>query len=203
MAAATLFGATAEPIEDAEPGTHLETLPAPTPHAPESATSPSFFSTGVSLEGRPARPHTPHLALGDVAAAVELGVMAADDAGAIAEERGAPGDVLVASKWRPSAEAPASGILAYLAHRFGDDPRRLHLIVDHRRTFEIGALVYSNATKPDPARAIGVIVETAPVGGIALIAKSAFKKKNMRLIVETEAGPSPARPNDTVAEPLS
>ena len=85
----------------------------------------------------------------------------------------------------------SAGLPAFLAHRFGEAPQRVHLVVDQRRKFEIGALVYPPGPPPDPMHAVGVIVETAAVGGIALVGAVALSD---RYIVATEAGPSPARP---------
>jgi sarcosine oxidase subunit alpha len=192
VAQAALFGEPHKPVMDTEAGTDLETPDSPTPIAPIAAETPSFLSTGSSLATRTPGADTHAFSLGDVAAAVELEMIVPGDAGAIAEERGAPGGDLTASSWTPPT-APASAALPpYLAHRFGDAPERVHLIVDQHRRFAIGALVYSNATRPDPTVAIGVIIETADAGGIALIAKAALAT-NDRFIVETTAGPSPAR----------
>jgi hypothetical protein len=127
-----------------------------------------------------------------VAASVELGLIAPGDAGAIAEERGAPGGDLAASDWKPRRQPSTEVTPAYLSHRFGDDPQRVHLIVNNSRRFEIGALIYLNTTPPDPAQAIGVIVEEAAVGGVALMARSALGEGS-RFVIETYAGPSPAR----------
>jgi hypothetical protein len=80
-------------------------------------------------------------------------------------------------------------IPAWLAHRFGAAPKRLHLVVDHRRQFAVGTLVYPPGIKPEPESAIGVIVAPAEVGGIALIGASGLD----RFVLETAAGPSPAR----------
>lgn len=191
-AQAQLFGEAREAIEDSEPGTALETPDATTPHAPAAAEGLSFFSTGATLASRLPESQTHTLSLGDVAASVELGLVAPGDAGAIAEERGAPGADLVASDWRPAVPATASSELpTYLRHRFGAEPLRLHLKVDDSRAFEIGALVYRNTDPSDPARAVGVIVEAAHPGGIALVERSAAGLD--RFIVETLAGPSPAR----------
>ena len=198
-AAATLFGRSAEPIEDAEPGTHLETPEAPMAMVPTAGDVPAFFDSGRSLAMRPittARPAAAQraqaLSLADVAASLELGLIAPADAGVIAEERGAPGVDLQPSSWTPQSEAGSTDALpSYLAHRFGDKPQRRHLIVDGTRKFAVGTLVYSNAASREPEHAIGVIVEAASVGGVALIAKPALRLD--RYIVELPDGPSPAR----------
>lgn len=197
---ALLFGQNPPDIEDSEPGTALETPEAPTPVAPAAGgVLPAFLDSGRTLVPRPpegpAAAETPRaLSLGDVAALVELGQIVPGDAGAIAEERGAPGADLVASAWTPDAAAPGDGtaLPAYLVKRFGDDPHHLHLVVDGRRTFSTGALIYSATGERQPEYAIGVILAPAEPGGLALIVKSA--RKLDRFIVETGAGPSPARP---------
>lgn len=190
-AQAQLFGEAREAIEDSEPGTAFETPDAPTPHAP-AGEALSFFSSGPTLTNRLPESQAHALSLGDVAACVELGVVAPADAGAIAEERGAPGADLVASDWQPRPRETSDAELPpYLAHRFGDDPRRLHLKVDGTKVFEVGALVYRNTDPAEPARAVGVIIEVAAPGGIALVEKSATELD--RFIVETLGGPFPAR----------
>ena len=188
-AVAALFGQGAAPVEDVELGTFLETPDASFPVAPPVAGAPSFLSSGQSLAHQAADARLSNLSLGDVAASVELGVIAPADAGAVAEERGAPGPDLVASTWTPPlspAVAPA-----YLAHRFGEAPERLHLVVDDKRGFEVGALIYAAGVAPEPVAAIGAIVETASPGGIALVSRTAASEG--RFVIETAAGPVPAR----------
>lgn len=198
VAQAALFGAKREQIVDEEPGTSLETPDALTPSAPLSAELPSFLDSGRSLALRPtpvkarsapARPHA--LTLADVAASVELGLTAPADAGTIAEERGAPGADLEASAWRPAAPTAPAAEPVFLTRRFGDEPVRRQLVVDGRRKFQIGTLVYKVDATRDPEHAIGVIVEEAAIGGVALLSRSAARID--RFIVEMAAGPSPAR----------
>ena len=192
-----LFGLPAEPVEDVEIAARFETPDAPTSMA-MGPSGPAFLDSGTTLSQReddvPANPvHRGRLSLGDVAASVELARTLPADAGAIAEERGAPGADLVASDWLPPAvAAPADP--PYLAGRFGPDPQLVHLIVDGKRRFETGALVYANTAPPDPLLAAGVIVAAAPAGagGIALMSRAVLKKTD-RFIVETLRGPSPAR----------
>ncbi|MEO8756199.1 MAG: FAD-dependent oxidoreductase [Devosia sp.] len=198
-AQAALFGDPLTDVEDSETGTALETPDEPTPTSPHASALPSFLDAGRSLAVRPSAvqsgkvlPRSQAMSLADAAASVELQLIAPGDAGAIAEERGAPGADLVASDWRPSAGDVSDALPVYLTRRFGDDPQRVHLIVDNKRTFLIGALVYSNVVKPDPGNAAGVIIDAAPIGGIALMQKSALTK-TARFIVETGTGPSPAR----------
>jgi sarcosine oxidase subunit alpha len=199
QAQALLFGGTPRVVEDREIDPMYETPDGTTAISP-AWTGTAFLDAGTSLVMRPAAagaslPEVAALSLADVAASVDLGLIATTDAGAVAEERGAPGADLAASSWAPAPLA-APETPAWLASRFGAEPVRVHLIVDDRRTFEVGALVYANTSPADPARAIGVIVAAAPegrAGGIALVQKSAAGRK-LRFVVETMRGPSPARP---------
>ncbi|HZY68653.1 MAG TPA: hypothetical protein VFE52_08700, partial [Devosia sp.] len=128
-----------------------------------------------------------------IAASVELGLTLPADAGALAEERGAPGGDLPASDWSPPART-ATGTPAWLTARFGNS-EPVHLVVDGKRRFARGALVYANTSAPDPMLAVGVIVAEAPpgdAGGQALITSAALLVTD-RFIVETLDGPSPAR----------
>jgi sarcosine oxidase subunit alpha len=193
VAVAQLFSEPVNLIDDVEIGASFETTDAPTPMAPP-ALGVAFLDSGESLVQRPASGAlTPGQALtiGDVTASVALGMISPADAAAVAEERGAPGDPLTPSSWTPIPQ-PAAEIPAYLHGRFGSDPRRVHLIVDGKRQFEIGALVYSNAGPRNPSNAVGVIIAGAEPGGIALLDDSAANG-NSRFVVETMSGASPAR----------
>ena len=68
----------------------------------------------------------------------------------------------------------------------------MHLVVDRLQRFETGALIYPPAVDRRPLNAIGVIVASAEPGGLALISADSVAKSD-RFIVETLAGPSPAR----------
>ncbi len=199
-ALAQAFGTRADSIEDFELGAPYETPEAPTPIAPPTGTEPAFYDWGTSLISRPdpqwKPPLTPHAqapTLGDVAASVDLGLTAAADAGAVAEERGAPGADIVASVWNAPASAPQPQSARWLSQRFGDATEELHLVVDGKRRFMRGALVYANDRRGDPTAAIGVIIrEGEPAGGVALISSVALRKAD-RFVVEALDGPSPAR----------
>ena len=198
-AQASLFGDPAEPVIDTEIASEFETAEAPTTIAPPSDTAFSFLDAGHSLAVRPnpgsqakPAPEAHALSLADVAACVELGLVAASDAGAVAEERGAPGGDLKASDWTPPPLPPRDGLPAWLTGRFGDEPVQVHLGVDATRKFETGALIYPVGEKLGPDKAIGVILEPASPGGIALLDKTVAGCD--RFIVELATGPSPARP---------
>ncbi len=199
-AVAELFGTERAPIEDTEIGAPYETPEATTTIAPIVPGAPAFLDAGISLIARPDPATKPMLtthaqapSLCDVAASVELGLTLPADAGAVAEERGAPGGDLAASDWKP-VTLSSGGPSAWLAGRFGET-ETIHLIVDGKRKFERGALVYANTSPADPALAIGVIEGEASAdqpGGLALISSQALRDTD-RFIVETLDGPSPAR----------
>jgi sarcosine oxidase subunit alpha len=198
-AEAALFGDAVEPVAESEIASAFETGEAPTTIAPPSDSSFSFLDAGQSLAVRPnpgseakPAPEAHALSLADVAACVELGLVVAADAGAVAEERGAPGGDLKASDWAPPPLPPRDGVPAWLTGRFGDAPVRVHLGVDANRKFETGALVYPVGDRLTPDRAVGVILEPASPGGIALLDRAVAEGD--RFIVELAAGPSPARP---------
>jgi sarcosine oxidase subunit alpha len=200
-AQAELFGAEPQPVADVEIGAPFETPEAATSVAPPADGAPAFFDTGPSLIARLRPSEKPILttyaqapSLGDVAASVDLGLTSPADAGAVAEERGAPGADLVATEWVPPAE-PVEQLPPWLAARFKQAPTRLHLVVDGKRRFDRGALVYDNTSAANPMLAIGVVVETGSgpeAGGFALIEPPALAKTD-RFIVETLDGPAPAR----------
>ena len=196
-----LFDTARMSVEDAEIGAPYETPEAAATVAPIVPGAPAYLDDGVSLIVRPdptAKPrltaHAQPPSLGDVAASVELELTLPADAGAVAEERGAPGGDLTASDWKPTGTL-TEGTPGWLVGRFGDETTNVHLVVDGRRKFERGALVYTNTSPADPTLAIGVIErepEANASGGHALISSKALKATD-RFIVETLDGPSPAR----------
>ncbi len=204
-AVATLFGRPAAPVADSGIDAAFETPPAAAAIGPALAGAPAFLDTGASLIVRavpgasaPRTPETQAPALGDVAAAVALGLILPADAGAVAEERGAPGADLVRANWAP-APRPASDMPAWLAARFPGATVRVHLVVDGRRRFGRGALVFANTAPPDPAAAIAGIAADPPAGtagGIALLPEATLRRID-RYIVETLEGPAPARRRET------
>ncbi len=200
-AATSVFGGATETIDDPEIGAPYETPELSTIIAPVVAGAPAFLESGSSLISRAvpgAKPvvtrHAQAPAIGDVAASVELDLTAASDAGAVAEERGAPGGDLVATAWKPVGTA-SHDRPAWLVSRFGADAVQVKVIVDDKRRFDRGALIYPNTAATDPAHAIGVIeseAEPGQPGGVALMNAAALTSTH-RFIVETLDGPSPAR----------
>lgn len=197
-AVAALFGTRAPAVTEVEPDAAFEAPPVASPIAPPGGTAPTYLDWGQTLLAR--NDFTGGLgigrtlSLGGIAALVELGVVAQNDAGAVAEERRIAGGPLLPSAWTPP-KSNAAYETPWLTDRFGAETAQAHIIVDDKRRFERGALVYANTSARDPASAIGVIVAPAPdngPGGIALFSKAALAASD-RFIVETLSGPSPAR----------
>lgn len=191
--AASLFGDAAESFDDPEIGAPFETPEVPVGISPVTTGAPAFLDSGTSLARRQDAAAQRHreLSAGDVAAQVELRTIAPGDAGAVAEEHGAPGGDVLATTWSPSAQV-AEPLPAWLASRLGDDPLSLHLVVDERRRFERGALVYRNSGPREPHAAIGVITAEGSPGGIALVSRQYGDVD--RFIVVGLTLTSPARP---------
>jgi sarcosine oxidase subunit alpha len=191
-AVSLLLGSEAEAIDDVEIGAPFETPEVSVGTSPVTTGAPAFLDAGTSLARRETSSTTRHreLSAGDVAAQVALHSIAPGDAGAIAEEHGAPGGDIVTSSWT-AAPKPAEDSPPWLGARLGPDHLRLHLVVDGRRQFERGALVYRNTGPREPHQAIGVIVAPAAPGGIALVAREHGGVD--RFIVEGLSLTSPAR----------
>lgn len=196
-----LYGGPPIAVADSEIGAPYETPGAATMVAPPILGNPAFLDAGSSLIMRAdpaAKPmltrHAQPPSVGDVAASVELGLTSPADAGAVAEERGASGGDLASSDWQPVAAAQTEPT-AWLAGRFDGETTEIRLIVDGKRRFERGALVYANTTPADPMLAIGIIAretDAGQPGGYALISSKVLARTD-RFIVEIMAGPSPAR----------
>ncbi len=192
---AILLGRRPESFEDRLIDPVFETPDDPTPIAPaESGTGIAYLDAGQSLAERSAggkpkgirgwfsRPESAErflaqsraLTVGDIAAAVQLGAIAPADAGTIAQERCVP-----AGEIAPIAEVHPAGPLAtpldappwpaYLAGRFGVEPKVWRLEAKDKRTFETGCLVFTDADKTDPLTAAGVVLNTEREGATALI----------------------------------
>ncbi|MDC9823842.1 FAD-dependent oxidoreductase [Devosia sp. ZB163] len=117
------------------------------------------------------------LSLGDIAAAVDIGSMAARDAGSVAAERCALAGEITDTGWRVHPPAPATAEVpappVWLTGRFGDKPQVWAIASADARNFGPGCLVFTNSETSDPLKAIGIIY-AAPLpgthGGIAIMA---------------------------------
>lgn len=184
-----LLGKMAPPVVDAIIEEAFETPDARTPIAPfrSSARSGTYLDRGSSLITRRAAAASRYgisglatravqLGLADIAAAVDIGAMAARDAGSVAAERCALSGEIRDVGWRvPAQPAPDQEVPlppAYLAGRFGDKAQIWTITAADARSFEPGCLVFENSETSDPLKAIGVTFaphRAGANGGIALL----------------------------------
>lgn len=160
-------------------------------------TAPSFLDGGAGMLQRPAPPRkdwplpwrprrktgllvlseAPQpLAVCDVAAGVELGLIPASAAGIVAQERVA----LVPLSPRRDApadeanEEPASPTVpTFLRGRYGADARLVRLVPPEPRAFEAGALIYRTSDDDHPGVSIGVVLRHDEHGPLALLSARA------------------------------
>lgn len=175
-------GKSSRPILDPTIDVLFESPDAPTPVAPfrPSTQGAAYLDGGWTLITRRSAAASRHgvaqlavrpvaLSLGDVAGATATGLVAARDAGTVAEERCITGGDVVDTGWRlpPAAavETPSRPPL-YLTGRFGPKPVACILAAEPERAFEPGCMVFESSDSTDPMKAIGVIYAA---GGIALL----------------------------------
>jgi len=179
-AIATAIGKPPAPFEDIRIDTAFETPDAPTPVAPRRVTGPAYLDRGISLVTRKsAAPelaqHPVALSLGDIAAAVQIGAMAAHDAGPVAAERGGISGDITGGSWTAPVDSSPQGappVPDYLTGRFGPKPQICVVTAFDPRHFEPGCLVYDRSEILDPTKAIGVVYAPAPggaPGGLAVL----------------------------------
>ena len=145
--------------------------------------------------GLPALSEAPQpLAIGHVAAGVDLGLIPAASAGIVAQERVAlvplAGPEAVPEP-EDAAPAPAD-VPFYLAGRFGPDARVLLVVPEEERLLETGALIYPNSDGTDPLQAIGVVLRPCPGGATALL-RGDIPSSGRLLTVRDHGRPVPAR----------
>ena len=185
------LGKAAPPVVDDVIEEAFETPDARNPVAPfrPSARGATYLDRGQSLITRRAAAASKHgvsglatravqLGLGDIAAAVDIGAMAARDAGSVAAERCALSGEISDTGWRvPARPAPEEEVPAppgYLTGRFGDKPQIWALTAADARSFEPGCLIFENSEQSDPLKAIGVTYaphRPGANGGIALMGR--------------------------------
>lgn len=185
------LGKAAPPVVDDIIEEAFETPDARTPVAPfrTSVRGSTYLDRGPSLITRRAAAASKQgvsglatravqLGLGDIAAAVDIGAMAARDAGSVAAERCALSGEVTDTGWRvPVVPAPAEDVPtppAYLTGRFGDKPQIWALTAADARSFEPGCLIFENSETSDPLKAIGVTFaphRAGANGGIAIMGK--------------------------------
>jgi hypothetical protein len=184
---ALLLGRDTGAIDDPRIDPAFETPDGATPVTGRTANAPGFLDGGTSFalyparrrpahvapllglrSGSPIEDHARTLSTSDVAAAVQLKLVAPSEAPAVARERSvAPALIGVDS---PAPPAPFSR--AYLAGRFGPNETTWIIAANEPRAFETGSLIYASAEPSTPLGAIGVIVGHDDKGARALIGRS-------------------------------
>lgn len=190
-----LLGRERRPVEDPRIDPLYETPDtAATIAGPQSEAAPAYLDGGTSMLQRPVppprrislpfrpRPRTGLLVLSeapqplavcDVAAGVDLGLIPPSAAGIVAQERVALVPLSQPHDDVPTPIAPAptpNDIPVYLHGRFGPEPRTVRLQAAETRSFETGALIYRNSDEADPLRAVGVVLRETDAGCMALVA---------------------------------
>jgi sarcosine oxidase subunit alpha len=178
-------------------------------------TEPAYLDGGASLITRPTPPMDHRrrqsrltddlraLSLCDVAAAVQLGVIPADQAAAIAQERCvSPGDLIDVGRQAPPLPPRTDEPLVppYLVGRFGPVAVVREIEAADDRRFDSGCLIYRNADEADPRAAIGVILAAGPAGVRALLQAGDFPAT---VAVRDVSGPVTARLGEPVADAVS
>jgi len=120
----------------------------------------------------------------DIAAGVQLGLIAPERAGAVARERVAMVAMAPAAV-NDSALVPLPApplVPDFLSGRFGADAQLWLIAPDEARLLEPGALIQANVDSLDPLGAIGVVLRQTEAGAVALIAAS-HARVEQRLVV--------------------
>jgi sarcosine oxidase subunit alpha len=183
-AIARLYGKEPPAVEDIEIDAIYETPEGATPIAPlRSARGAAFLDSGFSFATRPAfrtrasgaPTQLRALSLGDVAAAVDVGLIPATEAGVVAAERCLGGGEIIDSGWLPSRRPRGAAPPAYLTGRFGTNPQRVVIAANEARRFESGSLIYPNTDVSGPFAAVGAIFGTSSDGALAVVAREALE----------------------------
>ncbi|KKB86624.1 hypothetical protein VW29_01265 [Devosia limi DSM 17137] len=110
------------------------------------------------------------LAIGDVAAGVQLQAIPAESAGIVAQERSAIHGALETVPPRaPEPDLPL--VPNYLIGRFGPHPVLWTITAAEPRALEVGGLLFVNSDQSKPHQAIGAVVRADANSAIALIGK--------------------------------
>lgn len=191
-AVATLYNRPRKPVSELLIDPVYETPDGPTPMAPPDIEGPpGYLDSGLSciaipVDSRPRwrrrlplAPPVPawsladqkhSLAIGDVAAGVQLGAIPADSAGIVARERSAVRGEL--PELPPPPPEPVLPLVPdYLAGRFGSQPVLWTIAAAEPRALELGGLLFVNSDQQKPHQAIGAVVRADAKSAIALIGK--------------------------------
>lgn len=174
---------------DAGPAFHLRPAPA--------SRSWSTIFRGPVQDELPSLSEAPHpLTIGAVAAGVELGLIPADAAGIVAQERVALVGLSHGGPEHPSPPEELPGpeeVPPYLEGRFGADAKLVSLVPDEPRQFSSGALIYRNSDPASPLDAIGIVLR--PAGATALALTQGNITHGLIVSVRDQGRPIAARVN--------
>lgn len=191
-----LLGRPRKPVEDVLIDPLYETPDAETAIASPVDGAPTYLDAGAEFLTRPQpRPRSwtnifrrqkagltalseapQPLAINDVAAGVDLGLIPPEAAGLVAQERVAL-VALGAPEGAPSITAdsppPATEVPPFLSGRFGPEAQVVRIIPSEQRRFEPGTLIYDSADKKNPMQAIGVVLRPHGNAAMAIVARQA------------------------------
>jgi sarcosine oxidase subunit alpha len=118
------------------------------------------------------------LAVCDVAAGVDLGLIPSSAAGIVAQERVALVPLAPPREAAPAAPEPIPArpeIPAYLRGRYGRGALVVRLVPAETRSFATGALIYRSADARHPREAVGVVLHETAEGTFGLVAAQVCK----------------------------
>lgn len=128
------------------------------------------------------------LAVCDIAAGVDLGLIPPAAAGIVAQERVA---LVPLARQEDSSEQPAAAppdplhVPTYLRGRYGRDGKVVRVRCEEARQFEPGALIYRSADSADPAEAVGVILRKVEADTVALVTAQAAQSGQVFAVRDT------------------
>ena len=140
--------------------------------APARRSWTAIFQRKLAPSGLFALSEAPQpLAIGDVAAGVDLGLIPPDAAGIVAQERVAlvPLAATPAAEPMPVSDIGVDAVPPYLVDRFGGDAVMVRIVPTEARRLETGALIYRNSDPTTPLLAVGVILRPDEETALALM----------------------------------
>lgn len=194
-----LLGRDRKPVHEVIIDAIHETPDAPCPIGPVTpeVAAPAMLDGGVRLIERPPTPtkarlswrkkprlwslaDTPHpLDIAAIAAGVQLGVIPADSAGIVAQER--VGMVVIGTSAAPPPQPIKPPLVpAFLAARFGNDAELWLVAPIEARMLSPGSLIHRSSSDNNPQHAIGVILCNSDKGAIALVTRQAPETLSLR-----------------------
>lgn len=210
-----LLGRQRKPVDDHVIDPIYESPDAPTAIAPPRDGAPAYLDSGAEFLTRPqpapktflglfkrkkagltALSEAPQpLAINDVAAGVNLGLIPPEAAGVVAHERvalvalGAPAETKPDTEETPPAP---TDVPPYLNGRFGPDAVVARIALAEQRRLEAGALIFDSPDADGPFAAVGVILRPHENGAMALLAP-AVAAQGCKVSIRDQGQPVPGR----------